>query len=172
MQGIVTVDATEQQAFVGPIRIVNMPTDGASLRGVLGIDFDHLTATQHGFIGQHAMQFGKGPLRIHAVTLALLHRGTLKPCTVFAASMGSSFGSFSNVRQLFYSDEGMRILVHKTPGDRVVRVCFQPSLSSTDRLQATCRGASAFSLQTFAQPGVVIGSVPDLFPRMEGGFPL
>ncbi len=53
----------------------------------------------------------------------------------------------------------------------MVGVCFQPSLSSIDRNQATCCGTSAFSLQTFAQPGVMAGSVSDLLARVEGWFP-
>ncbi len=172
MQAIVTVDTTEQQAFVGPIGIIDMPTFGASLRRVIGIDAHDHAAIQHSFIGQHAVQFSKRPLRIHAVAFALLHRNTLGPFAIFPAFVGASFRALSNMGQLFYADEGMRMLLHKTPGNRVVGVCFQPSLSSTDRLQATGRGTSAFFLQTFAQPGVMVGSVSDLFARMERGFSL
>src|SRR5450759_317924 len=147
-----------------------MPTCGASLRGVLGIDAHDHAGRSHRFVGQHAVQFGKRPLRIYAVTLALLDRGTLNPLAVVLAPVGSSSGSFSNVGQLFYSNESMRMLSHNMPGNRVVRVCFQPSLSSTDRSQATSGGTSAFFLQTLAQPGVMVGSGSDLFARMEGGF--
>jgi hypothetical protein len=168
MQGITTVDTTEQQAFVGPIRIVDMPTRGTSLRGGVGIDAHNYAAIQDGFIGQHAMKFSKRPLRIHAVAFALLHRNTLGSLAILLACVGAPFRALSNMGQLFYADECMWMLLHNPPGYRVVRVCLQPSLSSTDRNQATCRGTSAFFLQTFAQPGVMVGSVPDRLSRMEG----
>ena len=215
MQRIATVDTTEQQAFVWPIGVVDIPTLGASLRGVVGIDAYHHTAMQDGFIGKHPVKLGKGPLRIHAVATTLLHRNTLGTSfrlvdakrlplrlpgrsqerefrwqseygvrresvvtrrirsfslAILLALVGAPFGALSNMGQLFYSDEGMGMISENTPGNGVVGVCFQPSLSSTDRNQATCRGTSAFFLQTFAQPGVMVGSVSDLLARMEGGF--
>ncbi len=84
MQAIATVDTTEQQAFVWPIRIVDMPTFGASLRGGIGINAHDHAAIQNGFIGQHAVKFGKRPLRIHAVAFALLHRGQTQAPVIYS----------------------------------------------------------------------------------------
>ena len=72
MEKIVTVLADEQQSLVGPIGITRMPTHRASLAGVVGIHFDCHRPMQEGFIGDHAVQFGKGPFGRGSVSLSLL----------------------------------------------------------------------------------------------------
>lgn len=63
MQGRMTIDTTEQQAFSGPVLLAHVATFGAGLRGVVGIDaYDH-ASTQGSFVGQHGVQFGEAPLR-------------------------------------------------------------------------------------------------------------
>ena len=95
MQGVVTVDTTEQQAFAGSVRFGDVPASGAALRGVIGIDARDHAPLQGGFIGQHALQFSKGPLRRDTVAFALLQRNTLYACAVLLPPVGTPLCAFS-----------------------------------------------------------------------------
>src|SRR5712691_128585 len=113
MQGIATMLTDEEQTLVGAISRAGMPTDGAGLTGIVGIHFDCHTLLQEGFIGNHGMQFSKGPLGVGGVGLALL-------------------GPVSNVSQLFQADERMRIGARNLLTHNMVGVLLQPSLSSAN----------------------------------------
>ncbi len=119
MQAIATLDTREQQAFARPILVGNMPTFGASLRGVVGVNTHHHTTRKNGFIRKHGVQLSKRPLRIHAVALASFARNALGSFSVLLLAVGASFGSFSNMGQLFYPNQGMWILLNNAFGDRV-----------------------------------------------------
>jgi hypothetical protein len=51
--------------------------------------------------------------------------------------------------------------------DAVIDLQFQPSLSSVDGNESPCCSTSAFLLQVFLKPGVVVGSCPDSFPWIK-----
>lgn len=172
MKGIVTIDTTKQQALPGPILLRDMPTSGASLRGIISIDFHDHTARKRGFIGQQSVQFGKTPFGVHCVGAALFARNLLEPEAVVLAASGSPAGAFSNARKVFDTDESMRILLDDRGADLMVGLLLQPSFSPRDRLEPTSRAASAFTLQAFTQSCVMIGVVPDPFARVKGGLAL
>ena len=87
----------KQQTFVGPILAARMPTHGASLAGVVGIDFDRHTRVEQRFVGNHGVQLGKGPLRVSSIRLALFARNFLYPFAVFLALAFASLRSLSDV---------------------------------------------------------------------------
>jgi hypothetical protein len=171
MKCIMALDAAEQQALARPIFIANLPTFGASLRGVIGIDTHDHAARENGFISQHSMQLGKRPLRVHSVRLPSFDRNWLSSFTVLLASSLASPGAIPNAVQLLYADDGMGILLYDALGYRVIGLHFQPSLSSTDRPQAAGRATSAFLLQAFTQSCIVVGSGTHAFPRVETSLP-
>src|SRR5579884_1060990 len=70
--------------------------------------------------------------------------------------------------QLFQPDQAMRMTLDDAFGHNMVGVLFQPSLSSTDRHQATGSRTSAFFLKTLAQSCIMIGFGHNGFAREEG----
>ncbi len=173
-----TIDTAKQQPFAGPILSASMPTFGASLRGVVSIDFDGHTPGKDRFIGKLGMQFGKAPFGVGGVGTASFARDALgafaavPPVGVFLAPSGASAGPLSNTAEIFNTDEGMRVLLDDRCADLMVGLLLQPSFSPRDRLQATGGAASAFTLQAFAQACKVIGAMSDAFSWVKGGFAL
>ena len=51
----------KEQALVGTVGITGMPTHGASFTCVVRIDLDRHRLVHKGFIGNHGLQFRKGP---------------------------------------------------------------------------------------------------------------
>ncbi len=150
----------EEQPFVGPIRRAGIATSWAGLTGTMGIDFHGHTRRSQGFVGDVAMQLSKGPPGCVPVRFALLLAG---PFPVLA------FRAISNVGQVFQSDDALGMLLHNPTTDEVVAILFQPSLSSCYRHQTTGRRASAFVLQAFRQPRIMVSFGTNLFARIEGG---
>jgi hypothetical protein len=144
MQGIATLLTDEEQARLGAIRPAGMPTDGTGLTAIVGVHFDGHTLMQEGFIGDHGVQFGKGPFAIGSISLALLLARTLAL---------APFGPVSNVSQVF-----------------MVGVLLQPSLSPSDHHQTAGGRTSAFFLKTLAEARVMIGLGHNGLPGMEGLF--
>jgi len=128
----------------------------------MSIDADRHAVVQEGFVGNHAVQLCKRPLAIHMIGLALFFGGFLAFTPLVRA--------FSNVGQVFKANERVRILRRDSLTHDMIGVLLQPSLSSTDRNQATGRGASAFALQTLSQSGVMIGLWNDFLARIKGAF--
>src|SRR5712691_7998382 len=159
MQGIATMLTDEEQTLVGAISRAGMPTDGAGLTGIVGIHFDCHTLLQEGFIGNHGMQFSKGPLGVGGVGLALLLARTLAL---------APFGPVSNVSQLFQADERMRIGARNLLTHNMVGVLLQPSLSSANYHQPAGSGASAFFLKALPDACVMIGLGHNGLTGMEG----
>ena len=87
-----TVLAHKQQPFVWSIGRFGMPTLQTGLAGIVGIDFDRHTFMQHGFVGNHALEFCKAPLGVRSVRFALFAR-----CLLAAFA----FGPFSDMGQVF-----------------------------------------------------------------------
>ena len=69
--------AHKQQALVGAIAITGMTTPGACLAGIVGVYLDRHALISQGFAGNHALQFGKRPLRVRGIGLPLLVRRLL-----------------------------------------------------------------------------------------------
>src|SRR5437764_1036270 len=76
-------------------------------------------------------------------------------------------GSLSYVCQVLQADKTMRVSGHDAFGDHMIGVLLQPSLSSTDRSQATGSRASAFHLQTLSQSRIMVGFGDYFLPNME-----
>jgi hypothetical protein len=163
MERIMTVLTDKQQTFVGPILFAGLPTDGARLRSVVGINLNRHAVVQQGFIGDHAMQLGKGPFGESSIGFPLL----LARLFAFA-----SFGSFTNVCQVLQSDQAMWVLFNDVFGNDMMSVLLQPSLSSADRQEATLCRTSAFLLQALSQSCRMVGFGSDSLARMEGACPL
>ncbi len=143
-----TVLTDEQQAFVGAVGLRGMPTHRAGLAGIVGIDVDGHASGQEGFVGNHAMQFSKGPLGVGGIGLALL------PAGLFACL---ALGSFSDVGQVFQADEAVGVLVYDAFGNDMIGILLQPSLPSTHRDESPYRGTGAFLLQTLSQTRIMVG---------------
>ncbi len=86
MQGIVTIDTAKQQAFAWSIFLRDMSTFGASLGGVIGIDLGGHASSKHRLVGQHGMQLGKAPFRVHGVACATPFRDLCR----FSCIVGSA----------------------------------------------------------------------------------
>src|SRR2546427_3852474 len=71
MEGIMATLADKEQALLRAIVETGMPTHGASLAGVVRIYFHCHTPYTHRFVGNIAMQFGKGPFRGMSICSAL-----------------------------------------------------------------------------------------------------
>src|SRR5216683_2576749 len=159
MEGIPTMLTDEEQPLVGTISRAGMPTDGTGLTGIVGIHFDRHTLLHEGFIGNHGVQFSKGPLGIGGVGLALLLARTLAL---------ASFGPVSNVSQVFQADERMRISARNLLTHNMIGVLLQPSLSPANHHQPAGSGASAFFLKTLTDTCVMIGLAYRGLTGMEG----
>lgn len=139
-----TVLTHKQQTLFRSILRCGMPTQGASLRGIMSIDLDRHTLVQESFVGNHGMKLSKGPLGVHGIGLACLWRDSFCSLAVLLAPVGSAFGALANVCQVFQSNETVWVLRHDTFGNDMIGVLLQPSLSSTDLYQAAGCGTSAF----------------------------
>jgi hypothetical protein len=149
----------KHEALVGAIELRGMPADGACLTRAVGIQSDRHRPVQERFVGNHGMQFGERPLGEGGIGLALLLRGPLAL---------SSFGTLSNVSQVFQAEERVRMHVHNPLTHDMIGVRFQPSLPPGDSYQSSGRRTGAFLLQTLSQSRVVVGLGNDTLARMEG----
>src|SRR5260370_14802251 len=157
MQDILTALTHEEQAFVGPIKRTRKATTRASLAGMVGIDFYGHAAGEQGFVRKVAVQFSKGPLRRMPVALPLLPRNALGALPVWLPLVGTPFGAFADVCQVFQADDAVWVRVHDAMTDEMIAILFQPSLLSTDDDQWSGGGTSALFLQPFSQSGLVLG---------------
>ncbi len=160
MHGVLTTLTDKQEPMVGAVRLTGVTAHGARLAAIAGIHFHRHGSSQRGFIGNVAMQFRKRPLGRMSVGLALLLRGLLASFPL---------GAFSNVRQVLQAENALWVLIDNVSTDDMVAILFQPSLSSTNHNQASCGGTSAFLLQPFSQPGIMIGLGAGLRAGIESG---
>ena len=158
MERVMTVLTDEQQAFVGAVGLSGIPTYRAGFAGVVGIDFDGHTAGQEGFVGNHALQFSKGPFGVGCIGLALLQ------ASLFACL---ALGAFADVCQVFQADEAVRVLLDDAFGHDMIGILLQPSLPSTQGEESPCRGTGAFLLQTLSQTRIMVGFGNHALSRMK-----
>src|SRR5260370_15899812 len=88
----------------------------------------------------------------------------------FALLFASSFAplrTFADAGEFFQADQGVRMGGDNGFRYAVIGLQFQPSLSPAERDQSPRRGASAFLLQAFLEPGVVVSTRPDAFAGIE-----
>ncbi len=148
----------KEQALVGTICLGSMPTHGTRSARAVGVYLDDHRPMQKGFIGNHAVQLGKGPLGAGGVRFPLLP-GCCLPML--------AFGSLSNAFQILQADERGGVSPDDAFGDYMIGVGFQPSLSPADGDQTPCRRTSAFLLQTLPQSRIMIRFRNNPFARME-----
>ena len=158
MEGVLTVLTHKKQPIVRPIFLAGMATTRAGLRGIMGVNLDRHTSTQQGLVRNHALQFRKAPFGGRRVCAALLFRGLL---AAFAP------GPFSDVCETLQTDQTGGMGMHNAFRHAVIRVGFQPSLSSTHRHESTDSRASAFFLQTLSQSCVMVRFGHDALATME-----
>src|SRR5437016_13066680 len=72
MERVMTVLTDKEQALVGAVPLAGMPAHGASLGGVVSIDFDRHALMQEGFIRNVGVQLGVTPPGLPGIGLALL----------------------------------------------------------------------------------------------------
>src|SRR5262249_44440614 len=154
-----TVLTDEQQTLMRAIGITGMAAHRARLARVVGVYLDRHRPVQEGFIGNHPVQFGKGPFGIGSVRLSLLFA---RPFAMLAPS------ALTDVCQVLQSNQRMGISRDDAFGDRVIGILLQPSLSPTQHDGSSCGGASAFLLQTLPQSRIMVGFRNLAFPRMKG----
>ena len=118
-----TVLADEEQALVGTIGITGMSAHWTSLACIVGVYFDRHRTVQEGFIGNHAVQFSKGPFGIGGIGFSLLLARLLATL---------AFRPCSDILQVFQSNQTVWVLGDDVFGDDMIGVLLQPSLSSTD----------------------------------------
>src|SRR5258708_3225762 len=75
--------------------------------------------------------------------------------------------AFSDMCQVLQADKALRVRVHNAPTDGMVAILFQPSLSSADDDESSCRRTSAFLLQPFSQARIMVGPGPGTLARIE-----
>ena len=148
----------EQKSLVWAVCIRGVAAQGTGFAGVVRIDFDRHTARKSCFVGDIAMQLGKGPLRGMPVCLSLLLR------SLFAVRAASALADMGQVLQ---ADDAVWVRVHNPTTDPMVAILFQPSLSSAYHEQASCSGTSAFLLQPFSQARIVVSFGSDLFAGIK-----
>src|SRR4051812_35345826 len=95
-------------------------------------------------------------------------RSTLLCARALAPLAPRAARPLTDVGQVLYADQGVRVGVHDTPTDQVVASLLQPSLSPRDHDHASCRRASAFLLQALPQSRIVVRLRAYLFAGKEG----
>src|SRR5258708_26215529 len=158
MEHIVTVLTGELEPFVGTIRITGMSTSRAGLARVVGVYLDCHALMQEGFIGNHAVQFSKGPFGIGGIGLALLLRGLLAML---------AFRSLSDVFQILQADKRMGVSSYDAFGDDMIVVLLQPSLSPIYHHQTAGNIARAFFFETLSQSRIKVGFWNKLLSRVK-----
>src|SRR5258708_904720 len=86
---------------------------------------------------------------------------------VLLASSLAPLRTFTDAGEFFQADQGMRMGHDNGFRDGVISLQFQPSLSSAECDQSPRCRTSAFLLQAFVQPGVVVSFRPDAFAGIE-----
>src|SRR5262249_26456543 len=76
-------------------------------------------------------------------------------------------GPLADMREVLQAKERVRVSVHNASADAMVAILLQPSLSPAHHDQPPCCGASAFALQPFPQPGIVVCYDLDLLTCKE-----
>lgn len=72
MERIMTIQTAKEQAPRWAIVLIDIAAHGAQPAGIVGIYLDRHTVGKQGFVGNHALQLGKGPLGMSSVCFSLL----------------------------------------------------------------------------------------------------
>src|SRR5712692_3278243 len=83
------------------------------------------------------------------------------------ASFPAPLRAFADAGEVLQTDQGMWMRHDNRFRDAVISLQFQPSLSPTQGKHTPLCGASAFFLQAFLEPGVVVSFRPDAFAGIE-----
>src|SRR5260370_9480751 len=75
--------------------------------------------------------------------------------------------AFADAGEVLKADQGVRMGHDNGFRDAMISLQFQPSLSSAQSKHTPLCRTSAFLLQAFVQPGVVVSFRPDSFSRIE-----
>ncbi len=111
-----TILTDKQETMSRPISFAGKATHRAGLTRVVCIHLDSHGASQGSFIGKHALQLGKGPIRGMSI-------GTSLPLTGLLAS--STVGTLTDVCQVLQSNDTVMVLVNNAPGNlTAVRIVF------------------------------------------------
>jgi hypothetical protein len=94
-----------------------MSTHRTGLAGVVGIDLNGHRIVQQGCVGNHALQFGKGPFGVGGIGLSLL----LACLFAFASD-----ASFTDICQVFQTDQTVGVLFHNAFGDDMIGILRSP----------------------------------------------
>jgi len=86
---------------------------------------------------------------------------------VLLTSFPAPLRAFADAGEFLKTDQGVRVGHDNGFRDAVIGLQFQPSLSPAERDLSPRRGASAFLLQAFTEPGVVVSFRPDAFAGIE-----
>ncbi len=86
---------------------------------------------------------------------------------VLLTSSLASLRAFTDAGEVLKTDQGVGMGHDNGFRDGVIGLQFQPSLSSAERDQSPRCRTSAFLLQAFVQPGVVVSFRPDAFAGIE-----
>jgi hypothetical protein len=142
MQRVLTVLAHKEQPLVGSIPTCSVPTPRTGLTARVRVNRDRHALLQQGFVGNHAVQLGKGPPRLH-------HIGAALPLARLLASASSA--ALTNIGQVFEPDQAVRIACHNPRTDHMVAILLQLSRSSADAQEFPPGGTRAFVLQPFSR---------------------
>ncbi len=143
-----TVLADKREALVRAVGISGMAAHGAGFARVVRVYLDRHRSLHQGFVGDHAMQLRKGPLRVGSIGFSPLFTGLFAP---------ASPGSFADVSQVFQPDQAVGVLGHDAFTYDMIGVGFQPSLSPADHRQTADRRTSAFVLKALSQSRIMVG---------------
>jgi hypothetical protein len=93
----------KREAPVSAVGISGMAAHRASFARRVGIDLESHTSRTSSFIGDHAVQLGKGPFGVRGILFPLLRT---RPFAVLTASR-----SLPDVRQVFQPDQAVWVLL-------------------------------------------------------------
>ncbi len=137
----------KEQPLLWAIPLAGMAAMRAGLTGVVGIDLHTERTSQMRLVDEQAMQFGKGPLGGMPIGPALLL------ACLFALL---PLGPLADMGQVFQADETVGVGIQNALTDSVVGIQLQPSLSPADGDAPSCCRASAFSLESLLQAGIMV----------------
>jgi len=149
----------KREAAVSAVGISGMPAHRASFARIVGINLDGHASRTSSFMGDHTVQFGKGPFGGRGIRFPL--PGT-RPFAVLTASR-----SLPDVSQVFQPDQAGGVLLNDAFGNDMIGFGLQPSLSPGCHHQTAGRGASAFLLQALSQSRIMVGLGNNAVPRMK-----
>lgn len=154
-----TVLANKEQPIVWAIGRTRKTASGTHLARVCRVHLHGHTSRERRLVGNHVLQFSKSPLGGSSIGTALL---------LGSAFALAPFRPFVDICQIFQPDDTVWMCVNNTPGDGMICLQLQPSLSSADDYQPTGSRTSAFLLQSFSQARIVIGFSAYRLARIEG----